>query len=782
MTSNRHDDHDDAGSEFSLPPDLVPVSRPAQVIMSRPIHDQRMMMGEFTEPKFDPSRLLHAFRRNWLLGFVLGGIACGPLAFLTWKLIPLEYTASEFVQVSPSRASILDTNENVNRADFKSFKNTQRQLIMQPFALNEALRTAEVAELPYIQQLKDPIGWLQKYLVVTFPDDAEIMSISLRSEDPVVAHRVVLAIVKVYIDGTVEKEASERDARIDNLDKALQKADSDARAMRRDLHNKIEMLGTGDSSTLSLAQQSALQQLGVLRAELSRIDLEILKTRNELEDQSPAKAAEQNGKTEDKAAGDGEAQPQGSVANSALLAEALENDVPSIQLNKDIDRIEKLMESARKRLAPKLAEEHIKKSNYQGQLDDAKEKLAERAKRVQRLLLEKSAGTPIAENLPRKIANLEKMSAHIQGQIELIEVEAKKIGRSSNEVEAKRNEIERLEPVVSRVSKELELAKIEKQSASRIRPFKTTGIPQVGTSKKRLPLTIAAGLAGLLGPLTLLMLRDFLRNHVNHSAMINEGVSISVLGSIPRVPSRVMRRLNEPSNTNARYWKERVSESVTGVTALVLRKLAAEGHRVIMVSSATAGEGKSTLAEQLSRSLAESGHRTLLIDFDLRRPVLHQRFGMPLDTGVSEVLRQGMDLKSSVRQTDVPNLGLLSAGKCRGSLLLEAQNGTLEAFFKECRAEFEIVVVDTSPLLPVVDGRLVGQFTDGAIMTVAKDTSKIPQVITARNILSDYEISLFGCVVMGDNSESYYHSYSHNDDLNGTLSKGLMSTRSMSAM
>jgi len=785
MTSNRNDDHDDFGSEFSLPPDLVPVARPAQVVVARPVTRDLHALGAHAEPQFDMSRLLHAVRRNWLLGMMLGIIAAGPLAFLVWKLNPNEFTAMEFVRIAPTRAALVfESTESSSRADFKSFKNTQRQLLLQPFSLNEAMKDPDVAALPYVQKLEDPIGWLQKQLKVTFPDEAEIMSISLSCEEPIVAHRVVKAVVARYMSEVVEKERLERNARIDNLKEALKSAETKVRKMRSDLSNFVDGAGTGDQATLNLAQQGSLQQLSILRSELSKIDFELMHTKGAVEARemilNNAKK-DQPGEAPAKE-GDGAATDAKNSGMSAILAEALENDPAAAKLTSDVQRFENLIQTTRKKYDPKTAEGFIKK--YQTQLDEANQKLAERTKRIQRLMDEKSGGATLnqVDVLPVKIGILEKQSAHIREEMKKIEEEAKGFGRSSIDVEIKRQEINRMDPLVNKVSEELEQANIEEKSTSRITLYPSTGVPQIGNSKKRLPLTILAGLVGLFGPLAFLGLRDFLRNHVNHSGMINDGMSISVLGSIPRVPSRVMRRLNEPTHTGARYWRERVAESVTGVTALVLRKVASEGHRVIMVSSATSGEGKSTLAEQLSRSLAESGHRTLLIDFDLRRPVLHQRFGVALEAGASDVLRQGADLKLTARQTESPNLFLLTAGKIRGSLLQEAQNGTLEAFFKECRSEFEIVVVDSSPLLPVVDGRLVGQFADGAILTVAKDTSKVPQIVAARNIMTDYDISLLGCVVMGDNSDAYYNSYTDTTDPQGSISRGMMVSRSMSAM
>ena len=101
--------------------------------------------------------------------------------------------------------------------------------------------------------------------------------------------------------------------------------------------------------------------------------------------------------------------------------------------------------------------------------------------------------------------------------------------------------------------------------------------------------------------------------------------------------------------------------------------------------------------------------------------------------------------------------------------------------FKRCRSEFELVIVDSCPLLPVVDGRVIGQYADGAILTVVKDVSQLGQVNAARDILNNYDINILGCVVSGEDSGGYYHNYGPNHD-RSVITKGVTSSRSTSAM
>ena len=114
---------------------------------------------------------------------MLGLLLSGPAAGLAWWLLPDEYTAVEYVRIASNHAPLIfETVDTQGRFDVKSFKNTQRQLLIQPVALSKALKESGMLKNPIVAYEEDPVRWLQKKLKVTFPDEAEIMNVSLRSE------------------------------------------------------------------------------------------------------------------------------------------------------------------------------------------------------------------------------------------------------------------------------------------------------------------------------------------------------------------------------------------------------------------------------------------------------------------------------------------------------------------------------------------------------------------------------------------------------------------------
>jgi len=194
---------------------------------------------------------------------------------------------------------------------------------------------------------------------------------------------------------------------------------------------------------------------------------------------------------------------------------------------------------------------------------------------------------------------------------------------------------------------------------------------------------------------------------------------------------------------------------VDGIAARVLRKAETEQCRVIMVSSAVGGEGKTTLSTQLALSLARTGRRTVLVDFDLRRPAFDAVFGLPLEPGVCEILRDQSPVSTLVHQIATNNLSVVTAGRWDRLALASLSNGAAAAMFKTLREEYDFVVVDTSPILPVADARFVSQHVDSVVLSVFRDVSEAPKIQAACEILAAFGVQTVEAVVTGSNDNVY---------------------------
>ncbi len=155
-------------------------------------------------------------------------------------------------------------------------------------------------------------------------------------------------------------------------------------------------------------------------------------------------------------------------------------------------------------------------------------------------------------------------------------------------------------------------------------------------------------------------------------------------------------------------------------------------------------------------SVAQSGKRVLLVDCDMRKPMVHRLFGVDSRRGLSQVIIGEIELADAVRQSSVPNLWVLPAGPQppNPSELLTLPR--FEQFLKSVREQYDLVVVDTPPLLAVSDPSVVAPRVDGVLLTMRIRKNGRPEALRAKEILDGLGVDVFGIVINGvDQNRNY---------------------------
>ncbi len=165
--------------------------------------------------------------------------------------------------------------------------------------------------------------------------------------------------------------------------------------------------------------------------------------------------------------------------------------------------------------------------------------------------------------------------------------------------------------------------------------------------------------------------------------------------------------------------REAAVEAYWGLRTRLLRLQAAQGLRSVVISSATEREGKTLTAVNLAVSCAQLRDvRTLLVDGDLRTRGLSQVLGYPGSPGLAEVLEGRAQFEEAILSTDIPNLYALGAGEASVSPP-ELYAGTRwKEFIGWCSECFRIILVDSPPILPLVDFELMAAGCDGVLVVV----------------------------------------------------------------
>jgi capsular exopolysaccharide synthesis family protein len=177
--------------------------------------------------------------------------------------------------------------------------------------------------------------------------------------------------------------------------------------------------------------------------------------------------------------------------------------------------------------------------------------------------------------------------------------------------------------------------------------------------------------------------------------------------------------------------------------------------RVLIVTSAISGEGKTTLAGHLAISLTRAGFRTLLIDGDMQAPSAHTLFDLSVSPGLSELLRGEVDVHRAVKSSPIPGLSILPAGNwtlATRQNLVGKRWGLLK---RELESQFDFVVIDTSPLLLVTDTMLLAREADGVILSVLVGVSQVPSVTQTVHRLRAVGAELVGVVVNNVRTDVY---------------------------
>lgn len=265
---------------------------------------------------------------------------------------------------------------------------------------------------------------------------------------------------------------------------------------------------------------------------------------------------------------------------------------------------------------------------------------------------------------------------------------------------------------------------------------------------RKIALAGIVALGAVLGSVSLLEYR-VRRIHTTHEVV--QGLGIRLLGAIPTWSPRAQGTANYGANLGYNYW----TESVDTARTMVTHAAQAESARVVMITSAVSGEGKTSLASHLAGSLARAGHRTLLVDGDLRRPAIHTLFDLPPVPGLCEVLRGQATLDEVIQTTPARGLSVVAAGQCDADALQALAQGNAGVLFGQLKEQFDYVIVDSSPVLAVADALLLGRHADGVLLSILRDVSRMPTVYAAHQRLNALGIRTLGAVVNGAQSERY---------------------------
>jgi len=266
------------------------------------------------------------------------------------------------------------------------------------------------------------------------------------------------------------------------------------------------------------------------------------------------------------------------------------------------------------------------------------------------------------------------------------------------------------------------------------------------------------------------MLLEMSRKTVKTPADVKHELALPSLGVVPHLQSLTARRgvlsldaLRDPA----------VAETFSEIRFAIHQSRGGNSPRVLLITSATSGEGKSTVATMLAYSLARTGEKVVLVDSNLRAPYLHTVFNCKAAPGLADILHERVSVQSCLRSTGVPNLSLMPAGEHTEDGLAWVQPSELIEFVRAARETFDHVVFDTTSTVGVTDVRVVACSVDAVIYVVQADRRKRHLVSRGLENIRDGKDNILGVILNNAHytKGDHYHFRKRHINRNGVLAK-----------
>ncbi|MGB9885401.1 MAG: CpsD/CapB family tyrosine-protein kinase [Moorellales bacterium] len=182
----------------------------------------------------------------------------------------------------------------------------------------------------------------------------------------------------------------------------------------------------------------------------------------------------------------------------------------------------------------------------------------------------------------------------------------------------------------------------------------------------------------------------------------------------------------------------------------------------LLVTSSGPEEGKSTVTANLAVVLAQAGSRVLVVDADLRKPVMHKAFELDNRRGLTNALVEDLDPAELIRPTGLPGLFVLTSGPIPPNPAELLGSARMQRLLPALTSNYDLVLVDTPPVLAVTDAAVLAPLVDGAVLVARAGITRLDLLQEAKETLERTGVRLLGAVLNGlkpDTDGYYYYHY-----------------------
>ncbi len=376
-----------------------------------------------------------------------------------------------------------------------------------------------------------------------------------------------------------------------------------------------------------------------------------------------------------------------------------------------------------------------------------------------------------AERAEDVVNLLERRLGSVEQQVQRLGTHEVTYGALVREAEANRE----LFDMIANRRKEIELTRNSQHN--NIEMLEAAAPPLAPIAPNKLALLIAAfGLGLVLATAVALILETF-DSSVKSQETLEREFGLTFLGLIPRIKPSLSSRPTKRGPARGQTWspdtyahdypKSVVAESCRSIRTN-LTFMATEGPlRTLLVTSPGPREGKTTTSLSIATVMAQSGTRILLVDADMRRPRVHTVFDWTNDVGLTSILVDGVEARTAVRRTPIPNLDILTSGPVPPNPAELMESDRFREVIDKLAQNYDRVIFDSPPVAPVTDATILSSIADGVLLVIRSSVTRKELIGKAVALLSAVNSNIVGAVLNDvdlnsrQNGYHYYYYYRH---------------------
>ena len=747
----------------------VPARMPAARAVSVPAPRFETPTAEQAASPISIRSVFRAARRYWWLILALWAVGSAGLGAAIYLKVRPQFRAMSLLQVNPNMMDLYGGgHSNGNGPDYMQ---THVELIKSPTVLSAAIEDEKISKLQRIKFAGDAIQELTKVVQVSVVSNTKLIEVSMMSPSNAEAADIVNAVVtafmaanKTWSNRSVTDQIAKLKNHYDELQGEIRRIEGDIKTATARGAKLLPERVVRQNNLDDPARADKAPEVSFDVAHYHKMANDCMTTKTELV-MAEARLAAARAAAE---AANREVAVIGAMPpSSALINQRVNSDPEMVALlQKQQAAMKKVQRAAAGARVPQSDPAVMRASQEYQTLEN--EIIALRLRKRQ--MFEVDLATNPSDNAMTPDKEVRKIEAEVQqlivkknaleSQLSTLKIEGNQQQTDQVEVQFLVDDRRARENSADQIRKRLDQLNYDRIDSERI--FKLSDARPEGRpiSDKRiqyLAMTPFGVLAVVLGLAVLLEIRsgrvadpEFLSNRMRH-----EVFSIAPLPSVrPRLGS---------DNSKAEQRLARFVQSLDHLRVALCEGGTSGEGRCVMITSATGGEGKTTLSAHLAARCANAGTSTLLIDADLRRASLGRLLDVPAGTGLGDVLAGQAELDANLVTIQAGGFHFLSAGTPGIDPTRVLKSNRLAELIGQLRQMYDLIIIDTPPVLPVADALILGRWADGAVMAARYDASRVPLVERANRQIVAAGIPVLGVVVNGVRGQDQaYGNYAYN--------------------